>query len=60
MMAKKEKIDWKVSMTAVICLSVMEICAMFNGINGTMRTIIFSLIALIVGIQMPQFKELKK
>lgn len=56
-MAKKQKIDWKVACVAIICLSVLEIVAIQNGINGTMRTIIFSLIALIVGIQMPQFKH---
>lgn len=53
---KKQQIDWKVACVAIICLSLLEVCAMFNGINGTMRTIIFSLIALIVGIQMPQIK----
>lgn len=53
---KKQQIDWKVACVAIICLSLLEVCAMFNGINGTMRTIIFSLIALIVGIQMPQLK----
>ena len=55
-MVKKTKIDWKVACVAIVCLSVLEIFAMRNGINGTMRTIIFSLIALIVGIQLPQFK----
>jgi len=61
MMAKKTKqqIQWQVACVAIICLSIMEVCAMFNGINGTMRTIIFSLIALIVGIQMPQLKIMK-
>lgn len=57
-MAKKTKpkVDWKVASIAIVCLSILEVCAMHYGINGTMRTIIFSLIALIVGIQMPQFK----
>ena len=53
----KPKVDYKVSIAAIICLTTMEICAMMNGINGTMRTIIFSMIALIVGIQLPQFKS---
>ena len=56
-MAKKTKIDWKVACVAIICLSILECAAMYHGIDGTMRTIIFSLIALIVGIQMPQFKH---
>jgi len=52
----KQKIDWKVACVAIVCLSILEICAMYNGINGTFRTMIFSIIALIVGIQLPQFK----
>ena len=55
-MTKKTKIDWKVACVAIVCLSILEICAMYNGINGTFRTMIFSIIALIVGIQLPQFK----
>ena len=53
---KKEKLDWRTSVVAILCLTVLELAAMHYGINGTMRTIIFSLIALIVGIQLPQFK----
>jgi len=52
-MAKKQKIDWRVSIVAIICLSILELAAMSYGINGTMRTIIFSLIALIVGVTIP-------
>jgi len=37
----------------------MEVCAMFNGINGTMRTIIFAMIAGLTGLAMPQLKILK-
>ena len=55
-MVIKKKVDWKVACTAIVCLSILEIAAMHYGINGTMRTIIFSLIALTVGIQLPQFK----
>lgn len=56
MTTKKKLIDWRLSLGAVICLTLLEIVAMFYGVNGTMRTIIFSMIALIVGIQLPQFK----
>lgn len=55
-MAKKKKVDWKVSVCAILCLTAIEIFAIQNGINGTLRTIIFAMIALIVGIQLPQFK----
>lgn len=52
----KQKIDWRLSGIAIVCLTTLELVAMYQGINGTMRTIIFSLIALIVGVQLPQFK----
>ncbi len=55
----KKKVDWRISCIAILCLTILEIGAMYYGINGTMRTIIFSLIALIVGIQMPQFRVSK-
>lgn len=55
-MTNKKKVDWKVSAVAIVCLTILELAAMYYGINGTMRTAIFSMIALIVGIQLPQFK----
>ena len=57
-MTKKTKkpIQWQVACVAIIVLGLLEVAAMYYGINGTMRTIIFSLIALIVGIQMPPIK----
>ena len=56
MAKKKEKVDYRIACTAILCLTGLELAAMHYGINGTMRTIIFSMIALIVGIQLPQFK----
>jgi len=53
---KVKQVDWKLSAIAVLCLTGIEIAAMSYGINGTLRTIIFGMIALIVGIQLPQFK----
>jgi len=55
-MEKKQPIQWQVACTAIVVLGILECFAMSHGINGTMRTIIFTLIALIVGIQMPQIK----
>ncbi len=52
----KKKVDWKVACMAILCLTVLELFAIKNGINGTIRTIIFAMIALIVGIQLPQLK----
>ena len=51
-----KKIDWKVSCAAIVILGIIQVAAMHYGINGTFRMIIASMIALIVGIQLPQFK----
>ena len=38
-----------VVITGIICLTILEIYAMFNGINGTFRTFIFTAIAGLAG-----------
>jgi len=58
MATKKQKVDWRLSGIAIVCLTVIEIFCIQNGVNGLFRSMIFSLIALIVGIQLPQFKTL--
>ena len=58
--ANKFIVDYRVSISGILCLTALEVAAMHYGINGTMRTIIFSMIALIVGIQLPQFKVLER
>lgn len=50
---QKQKIDWRIALCAIICLTGLELAAMHYGINGTIRTIIFTMIALIVGITIP-------
>ncbi len=54
MTTKKKLIDWRLSLGAILCLTILELAAMHYGINGTMRTVIIGVIALIVGIQLPQ------
>ncbi len=47
-----------VVITAIIILGLLEVCAMYYGINGTFRTIIFTAIAGLAGWRVP-FKEMK-
>jgi len=49
-------IDKWIVITAIICLSVMECFAMHYGINGTFRTIIFTIIAGLAGFAIPSDK----
>jgi len=51
-----ESIDKYIVITAIICLSIMEVAAIFNGVNGTMRTIIFTIIAALAGLSLPELK----
>ena len=59
-MAKKTKVDYRVAMTAILSLTVLECFAMHYGINGTFRTFIFTAIAAIAGLAMPTPKILKQ
>lgn len=43
----------QVTICAIICLSLLEVAAMHYGINGTMRTIIFTMIGTLAGLATP-------
>ncbi len=51
--------DKHIIITAIICLTILQICAMYYGINGTVRTIIFTMIGLLAGLSLPQLKIMK-
>ena len=53
-------VDKWIVVTAIICLSVLEVFAMYYGINGTMRTIIFTIIAGLAGFSLPSDKFIKR
>lgn len=57
-----KKVDKNIVITAIITLGILEVCAMYFGINGTMRTIIFTMIAALAGLSLPElkFKEMSK
>ena len=48
--------DKSIIITALISLTVIQLAAMHYGINGTMRAIIFAMIAGLTGLSMPQLK----
>jgi len=55
-MAKKKQksIDWRIIVTGIFCLTLIEIVAMCFGINGTLRTTIVGAILLAIGIIIPR------
>jgi|TARA_R100000501_G_C2626920_1_gene120728 hypothetical protein len=46
----------KAIITAMICLTVLEVVALFNGINGTLFSIVIASIAGLGGLVSPQLK----
>jgi len=55
----KNKIDWRIVIVGLICLTAIEIAAMLNGINGTVRTIVIAAIAAAIGVTIPLDKFIK-
>lgn len=49
----KQKVDWKIVCTGLVCLAALEAWALYNGINGTMYTIIIAIIAGAIGVIIP-------
>ncbi len=53
---QKQKVDKSVLIAAIAGLVVLEVAAMYKGINGTMFSIIVAAIAGLAGWSLPQLK----
>ena len=49
----KRKIDKSVIMTGIICLSLIEVTALYHGINGVLLSSVIGIIALAIGVAIP-------
>ena len=49
-MAKKNKIDWRLIATGLVCLTALEIYALSQGINGTFLGLVMVIIGGAIGI----------
>ena len=49
----KQKIDWRIMVAGLTALTIIEVCALFNGIDGVLLTTIVGIIALTLGIVIP-------
>lgn len=49
----KEKIDWRIVITAIICITLLEAWAMYNGVNGKLFGIVLVVIAGLAGFAIP-------
>lgn len=50
---KKNKIDWKIVGLGLICLTAIEITALLNGVDGKLLAAIVGVIALTIGVVIP-------
>lgn len=49
-------IDWRIVVVGIICLTILEITALMNGINGTLFSLVVMVIGLAIGVTLPQLK----
>lgn len=49
-------IDWRIVVVGIICLTILEIAALFNGVNGTLFSLVIAVIGLAIGVTLPQLK----
>ena len=57
---KKQKIDTKVIITGLICLTALEAFALHKGIDGVILTTVMAIIAGAIGVMIPTPKVFKK
>jgi hypothetical protein len=58
-MTKKNQTDWKVIVTGLVCVTVLEAIALMKGINGTLFMIVIGLIATTIGVNIDKATLLK-
>lgn len=56
---KIQQIDWRIVCTGIIALAAYGIYAAAQGINGHLMSLIVGLIALMVGVKIPDFIKSK-
>jgi len=59
MTTKKEQLDWRVVSIGIFCLAGYGIYAASQGINGHLMSLIVGIIALVIGIKVPDFIKSK-
>jgi hypothetical protein len=52
----KKKINTKIIITGLVCLTIIELFALSRGINGVLLSTVFAIIAGVIGWTAPQLK----
>ena len=48
------KVDYRVIVTGLVCLTALEMYALYLGYNGTLLKIVLMAVALTIGVTMPR------
>lgn len=56
---KKKPAPTNIVIVGIICLTILEMFALYMGINGTMLTIVVAVIAAAIGVIIPTPKIMK-
>jgi len=54
------KEDWKIIICGIICLTILEAIALFNGTDGLLFTSIVGAICLMAGVALPQWPKVSR
>lgn len=49
----KNKIDWRIVIAGIAALTIIEVFALFNGIDGKLLSAVIAIIALAIGVALP-------
>ena len=49
----KQKVDWKVLAIGMVCLTIAELYALSQGINGTIFSLFLVIVGGVIGVTIP-------
>jgi len=50
----------EIVVTGIICITILEITALINGIDGAILSIVLGIIALAIGVAIPKEKIIRE
>lgn len=53
------KIDHNLIIAGIVCIMLLELMALYKGINGTLFTLVIGVIAAAIGVTIPTPKWIK-
>lgn len=59
-MKKKPKIDYRIIISVIFCITLLEIYALSRGVNGLLLATVIAILAAIAGVAIPTPKMLLK